>query len=54
MNGVPTGRLRSRGELRLTLVMNGWARRPRGVPTFDEAGVYPTLALDGPRRRARR
>jgi len=53
-NGVPTGRLRSRGELRLTLVMNGWARRPRGVPTFDEAGVYPALALDGPQRRARR
>ena len=53
-NGVPTGRLRSRGELRLTLVMNGWARRPRGVPTFDEAGFYPALALDGPQRRARR
>ncbi|HEY1334371.1 MAG TPA: hypothetical protein VGF31_08950 [Myxococcaceae bacterium] len=50
-NRVPTGRLRARGELRLTLVMNGWARRPRGVPTFEEAGVYPGLALDAPRRR---
>ncbi|HET6983662.1 MAG TPA: hypothetical protein VFI53_16075, partial [Myxococcaceae bacterium] len=44
-NAVPAGRLRKRGELRLTLVMNGWARRPHGVPTFEEAGVYPSLAL---------
>lgn len=46
-NGVPTSRLRRRGQLRLTLVMNGWARRPRGVPTFEEAGAYPSLALPG-------
>lgn len=43
-NAVPTSRLRRRGELRLTLVMNGWTRRPHGVPTFDEAGAYPSLA----------
>jgi hypothetical protein len=44
-NGVPGARLRQRGQLRLTLVMNGWARRPHGVPTFEEAGVYAALAL---------
>ena len=43
-NGVPVGRLRLRGELRLALVMNGWARRPRGVPRFEAAGLYPELA----------
>jgi hypothetical protein len=43
-NGVPAGRLQERGELRLTLVMNGWARRPHGVPTFAEAGIYRPLA----------
>lgn len=44
-NAVPGARLRTRGELRLTLVMNGWARRPHAVPTFEEAGVYAALAL---------
>jgi len=44
-NGVPVSRRRARGELRLTLVMNGWARRPRGVPTFEEARRYRPLAL---------
>jgi hypothetical protein len=43
-NAVPVSRRRARGELRLTLVMNGWARRPHGVPTFDEARVYRALA----------
>lgn len=42
-NAVPARRLRSRGELRLALIMNGWARRPRGVPTFGEAGAYRVL-----------
>ena len=46
-NAVPKGRLRRRGELRLTLVMNGWARRPREVPTFGESGAYRALALPG-------
>ena len=53
-NAVPTSRLRRRGELRLTLVMNGWSRRPREVPTFEEAGVYPVLALPSARGRPRR
>ena len=43
-NQVPVGRLRRRGQLRLTLVMNGWALRPRQVPTFEEARVYRALA----------
>ncbi|MGZ5958262.1 MAG: hypothetical protein ACXWLI_07590, partial [Myxococcaceae bacterium] len=44
-NAVPVSRLRARGELRLTLVMNGWTRRPTGVPTFEEAGVYRALVV---------
>ena len=47
-NAVPAARLRQRGELRLALVMNGWARRPHGVPTFEEARVYAALALGSP------
>jgi hypothetical protein len=47
-NGVPIARLRRRGQLRLTLVMNGWARRPHGVPAFEEAGRYRALALTRP------
>lgn len=55
-NGVPTGRLRQRGQLRLTLVMNGWAKRPHGVPGFEEAGRYRALSggLDRQRSRPRR
>ncbi len=45
-NQVPVTRLRGRGELRLALVMNGWARRPRGVPSFREARTYPALSLE--------
>jgi hypothetical protein len=44
-NAIPGARLRQRGELRVTLVMNGWARRPHAVPTFEEAGVYAALAV---------
>ena len=44
-NAVPVSRLRTRGELRLTLVMNGWSRRPGGVPTYSETGVYVPLRL---------
>ena len=44
-NAVPTSRLRRRGELRVTLVMNGWARRPRDIPTFEAAGAYPELTV---------
>jgi len=43
-NGVPSGRLREAGELRLTLVMNGWRLRPHGVPTYEAARLYPELA----------
>jgi hypothetical protein len=50
-NAVPGARLRQHGELRLTLVMNGWARRPHGVPTFEEAGVYAALAVRPTGRR---
>jgi len=53
-NGVPMSGSPMRGELRLTLVMNGWARRPRGVPTFEEARAYRELALPGGRRPPRR
>ena len=53
-NRVPTSRLRRRGQLRLTLIMNGWARRPQGVPTFEEARVYTDLALRPARRRRNR
>ena len=44
-NEVPTSSRRARGELRLTLVMNGWALRPHGVPTFEEAGRYRVLRI---------
>jgi hypothetical protein len=50
-NAVPTSRLHVRGELRLTLVMNGWARRPTAVPTFEEARAYAALALRPERGR---
>ena len=51
-NQVPAGRLHTRGELRLTLVMNGWARRPTDVPTFQEGTAYRDLGVR--RRRAHR
>ena len=47
-NQIPTARWRERGELRLTLVMNGWARRPRDVPRFAEVSVYRGLASGEP------
>ena len=34
--------------------MNGWARRPLGAETFEEARVYASLALPGARRPPRR
>jgi len=52
-NAIPTSRLRRRGELRLTLVMNAWARRPTDVPTFEEAGAYAALRLRPERGRLR-
>ena len=44
-NQVPDGKLPGRSRLRRTLVMNWWDRQPRGIPRFDEAKVYRTLAL---------
>ena len=37
-----------RGRLRVTLVVNYWDRRPTGVPTWTESGIYRGL---GERRR---
>jgi hypothetical protein len=31
------------GRLRITLVVNFWAKRPAGVPTWRESGVYRAL-----------
>jgi len=47
-NGIPAARARGRGELRLALVMNGWARRPRGIPRFEETSFYRALASTEP------
>jgi hypothetical protein len=32
-----------RGRLRVTLVVNYWARRPTAVPAWNESRVYPSL-----------
>jgi hypothetical protein len=37
----------ARGRLRLTLVVNYWDRRPTGVPTWSESGVYRGLGGRG-------
>ena len=39
-----------RGRLRVTLVVNYWDRRPTGVPTWTESGIYRGL---GERRGAK-
>ena len=44
-NQIPAGRLQGEGELRLTLVVNWWHRRPEDVPTWSEARPYRSLAL---------
>ena len=31
------------GRLRVTLVVNSWERRPTGVPTWNESGIYRPL-----------
>lgn len=53
---IPHRRLSPPAPLRLALVVNGWRRRPEGVPRFDEARRYPSLALAGagPHSRGRR
>jgi hypothetical protein len=42
-NNVPNGRPRDAGDFRLTVVMNWWAERPVGVPTFSESTAYGVL-----------
>jgi hypothetical protein len=53
-NRVPAGRPRSAGELRLSVVMNWWSRRPTAVPSFSEVGVYSALRARFPGRPRRR
>ena len=53
-NQVPGRKQRSAGELRLTVVMNWWTRRPLGVPSFAEVGVYAALRVAQAGRRPRR
>jgi hypothetical protein len=51
-NHVPLGRASGRGELRLSVVMNWWSRRPTAVPNFNDVGVYTALRASAPVRRA--
>ncbi len=44
-NAIPTGKLPGPARLRLAVIVNWWHRRPKDVPTFEEAGVYRSLAL---------
>ena len=44
-NELPARRRRSRGELRLTLVMNWWSRRPTDVLTISETPHYRALRV---------
>jgi hypothetical protein len=48
-NQIPDRKLRRRGQLRLTLVMNWWSARPSQVSAFEGAGTYAALR-SGPRR----
>jgi hypothetical protein len=51
-NQIPDRRLPGKPPLRLTVIFNWWHRRPEGVPTWSEAGVYRALSLS-PARGAR-
>lgn len=42
-NGLPARRRRTRGELRLALVMNWWRERPSEVPAISETPHYRSL-----------
>ncbi|MCI0573684.1 MAG: hypothetical protein L0Y66_23355 [Myxococcaceae bacterium] len=53
-NRIPDRPLPGPARLRLTLALNWWDRRPTGVPTFAEAGVYPALRVRRPDGRASR
>jgi hypothetical protein len=50
-NQVPYRKLRQRGQLRVTLVMNWWTVRPSRVPPFAGARTYAALS-SGRRSRA--
>ncbi len=53
-NRVPGRRPAGAGELRLSVVMNWWRRRPSAIPSFNEVGVYAPLRSGGLGHRARR
>ena len=44
-NQVPDGKKPGPARLRLSIAMNGWARRPTGVPTWGESRAYRSLGL---------
>jgi hypothetical protein len=46
-NQVPNHKLRRRGQLRLSLVMNWWTVRPSNVPAFEGTRTYAALSLIG-------
>ena len=46
-NQLPGRRLPREPRLRLTVAINFWPKRPRGVPRFDERRLYPPLARLG-------
>lgn len=51
-NQVPDGKKPGPARLRLSIAMNGWARRPTDVPTWGEARAYRSLGLSpAPSRR---
>ena len=53
-NQIPGRRSSGAGELRLSVVMNWWMRRPSAVPSFSERGVYAALRADPSASRGRR
>lgn len=40
---IPRKRLPGGGRIRLAVIVNWWERRPAGVPTYAESGVYRRL-----------
>jgi hypothetical protein len=51
-NRVPRTRSKEPGELRITLVMNWWSRRPEGIPVFRERAIYAALKARRPLQAA--
>ncbi|MBL8950592.1 MAG: hypothetical protein JNK82_07445 [Myxococcaceae bacterium] len=52
-NQVPGRRLRREPALRLAVIINFWAKRPEGTPTFGESRAYPALRKKPRRDRSR-